>query len=97
MSISDLVYPVWEELAKKLDPDAFRHKNWKSLAGLLSYTQIDIQSFARDESPTIRVLMEYGTQKECSVIRLYRALIKIKREDCARLLEPYVTSKKSDV
>ena len=90
-------YPQWEELAKKLDPDAFRHKNWRSLAGLLSYNQIDIENFGRDESPTLRVLMEYGTQKNCSVHRLYQALVKIKREDCVRILKDAVSGKASNV
>ena len=90
-------HPDWEELAKKLDPEAFRHKNWRSLAGRLSYNQIDILNFGRDDSPTLRVLMEYQTQKDCTIFKVYKELVKMKREDCARVLKPYLISERRDV
>lgn len=91
-------YTVWEELAKRLDPAAFRYKNWRTLAGLLSFNQIDIQNFAAAaESPTLQLLMEYSTQADCTIQKLYDALVKMKRQDCARIVKPHLCPQSASV
>ena len=86
-----------ESLVKLLNPKRLRHKNWKTLAGLLSYSHIDIAEFERDQSPAERLFLEYLTLSDSSVERLYHLFIKMKRQDCARILKPYVYPPIADV
>jgi len=88
-TIDEVSYGDKEELAKLLDPSTLRHKNWRTLAGLLSYNQIDIENFEGSDSPTLRVFLEYSTQKDCTVQRLYNAFLAMKRQDCIRILKSY--------
>ena len=93
LDIRKLPYDVLEELAKLLDPKIYFGKNWKSLAGLLKYTQIEIENLSRPgDSPTLQLLCDCSSQMSCSVQQLYQLFKRMRREDCAALLEPYLNS-----
>eukprot|EP00795_Rhopilema_esculentum_P010577 gene10577-19312_t len=98
LDIRKLPYDVFEELAKLLDPKIYFGKNWKSLAGLLKYTQIEIENFNRPgDSPTLQLLCDCSSQMRCSVQQLYQLFKRMRREDCATLLEPHLSSSDSEV
>ena len=99
MHINDLPYPVKEQLARLLDPKKLVGKNWRSVAGHLEYNQVDLENFAsdREQSPMLRVLFEYSTQRDATVARLHKILLKIKRPDAADLLESYLRSQSTQV
>jgi len=65
-----------------LSPNTSRLQDWRGLAEVFGFREIDINSFERKESPTIEILKVWSQRNpQASVGNLLQALQEIERYD----------------
>lgn len=78
-----------EELGLKLNPRGLN--NWARLAGQLNYAKDKVDYFGMEaENATQRMLSDWQTSNQSTVLTLHKHLKNIKRDDAAAVLEAAV-------
>ncbi|XP_076812794.1 myeloid differentiation primary response protein MyD88-like [Clavelina lepadiformis] len=90
MLIKDLRYETRRQLGLRLDLELTSSPNWKSVADIIGFSNLEIQNFASERLKTERVLNEAQVKfPRLSVGHLCDILQSLERHDIVTDLEPY--------
>ena len=89
--LRDVSADIIEKLGFLLNPTCV--KNWIYLAGKLDYTYAQVSNYKLCPMQSTQILLyDWATREDATVLKLYRVLMDIGREDAARVLELVLAS-----
>ncbi|XP_048585871.1 tumor necrosis factor receptor superfamily member 16 isoform X2 [Nematostella vectensis] len=83
----DVPYSLTDHLSRHLNPKG----RWKSLAGNLGFSNLDIENFnLQPNSATSSMLYDWGQRRESTLYTLYETLVKMKWVTEAEIVKKYL-------